>query len=135
MNDQKVSSVELVIPFADIDALRVVWHGHYPKYIELARSALLANHHLDVFEIEKIGIGLMVYEQHCRHTFPLFYNDRVRIDAWFKCIGVRTEIHYRIRNLSHDRGAARASTSLVFVDKQGRMLEELPHEICRRLDL
>ena len=134
MSRRSLCSVELTVPFADIDALRVVWHGHYPKYIELARTALLAKHQLDVFEIEKLGIGLMVFEQQCRHTFPLFYNNQVRVDAWFKSTGVRTVVHYHIRNLCHDRGAARASTSLVFVDKKGRMLEELPDEVSRRLD-
>ena len=26
------------MPFHDVDALHVVWHGHYYKYLELARE-------------------------------------------------------------------------------------------------
>ena len=33
--------IEVVPPFFDIDSMDVVWHGHYVKYLELARCALL----------------------------------------------------------------------------------------------
>ena len=35
------TSVEIEVPFHDVDALRIVWHGHYYKYLELARTQLL----------------------------------------------------------------------------------------------
>jgi acyl-CoA thioester hydrolase len=30
--------VELDVPFHDVDLQRVVWHGHYYKYFEVART-------------------------------------------------------------------------------------------------
>ena len=33
--------VQLEVPFHDVDRLGVVWHGHYFKYFELARTRLL----------------------------------------------------------------------------------------------
>jgi acyl-CoA thioester hydrolase len=35
------TEIELVVPFFDVDMLEVVWHGHYVKYFEQARCALL----------------------------------------------------------------------------------------------
>jgi acyl-CoA thioester hydrolase len=35
------TSVDLEIPFHDVDMMQVVWHGHYAKYFEIARCALL----------------------------------------------------------------------------------------------
>ncbi len=29
------------MPFFDVDSMNVVWHGHYVKYLEVARCALL----------------------------------------------------------------------------------------------
>ena len=29
------------VPFHDVDVMRVAWHGHYVKYFEIARCALL----------------------------------------------------------------------------------------------
>ena len=34
-------SVELDVPFRHVDLLGVVWHGHYYKYMEEARTPLL----------------------------------------------------------------------------------------------
>ena len=34
-------SIEVEIPFHDVDMMAVAWHGHYVRYIELARCALL----------------------------------------------------------------------------------------------
>ena len=33
--------VDLEVPFHDVDVLQIVWHGHYYKYMELGRTALL----------------------------------------------------------------------------------------------
>ena len=35
------AEVEIEIPFHDIDLMRIAWHGHYAKYLEVARTALL----------------------------------------------------------------------------------------------
>ncbi|WP_343034423.1 hypothetical protein [Candidatus Methylobacter favarea] len=35
------TAVDIEIPFHDIDMMEVVWHGHYAKYFESARCALL----------------------------------------------------------------------------------------------
>ena len=34
------ASVEIQIPFHDIDIMGIAWHGHYAKYLEIARGAL-----------------------------------------------------------------------------------------------
>jgi acyl-CoA thioester hydrolase len=31
------AEVEVVVPFFDVDSMDVVWHGHYVKYLEIAR--------------------------------------------------------------------------------------------------
>ena len=38
---------EISAEFFDVDAMQVVWHGNYVKYLEIARCALL----------DKIGYG------------------------------------------------------------------------------
>ncbi len=41
-------TVEHTVPFHDVDPLFVVWHGHYFKYFEYGREALMRAHGLDV---------------------------------------------------------------------------------------
>ena len=33
--------VTLKVPFYDLDPMQIVWHGHYLKYFDIARSELL----------------------------------------------------------------------------------------------
>ena len=35
------TEIDIEIPFHDIDMMEVVWHGHYAKYFEISRYALL----------------------------------------------------------------------------------------------
>ena len=42
------ASIETVVAFHDVDLATVVWHGHYLKYFENARWALM----------DRIGFGL-----------------------------------------------------------------------------
>ena len=71
------------VPFHDVDALRIVWHGHYYKYMELGRTALLRDRGIDVPEIGPNGYRLLLVESRCRYTFPLRYGDQGRVHAWF----------------------------------------------------
>ena len=34
-------TVAIAVPFHDIDSIGIAWHGHYAKYFEIARCALL----------------------------------------------------------------------------------------------
>ncbi len=35
------AEVVIEIPFHDVDVMSVAWHGHYVKYLEIARCMLL----------------------------------------------------------------------------------------------
>jgi len=117
------------VPFHDVDALRIVWHGHYYKYLELGRTALLRDRGIDVEKIGDAGYTLLLVESRCRYTFPLRYGDKGRVHAWFAALQPRLTIAYRIRNLTHDRCSARGQTELVALDNQGRMLSETPDDL------
>ncbi|HEY8376052.1 MAG TPA: thioesterase family protein [Nannocystis sp.] len=126
-------SVEFEVPFHDVDVLGIVWHGHYYKYMELGRTALLRSRGLDVDDIRAAGYALLLVDSHCRYTFPLRYADRARVDAWFASVTPRLVVAYRIRNLSHDRCSARGQTILVTTDHDGRLLPETPDALLKRL--
>jgi acyl-CoA thioester hydrolase len=59
--------VELDVPFHHVDALGIVWHGHYPKYFAAAGMALLRKLALDGGELIGERYRLVVIETACRH--------------------------------------------------------------------
>jgi acyl-CoA thioester hydrolase len=126
-------SVEHEVPFHDVDALRVVWHGHYFKYFELARTQLLRSCGLDAGGIVGTRYQFLVIDSRCRHGGPLRYGDRVRTSAWFSSLSRRILIAYEVWNLTLGRRAARGHTALATLDGEGRLLLETPAEIVRRI--
>ena len=49
------AEIELVVPFFDVDMMEVVWHGHYVKYFEEARCALLDKLGLSARQLLRTG--------------------------------------------------------------------------------
>ena len=126
-------SVEIEVPFHDVDLLGVVWHGHYYKYVELARTKLLRAAGLDGGDLIGPKYRFLVGETHCRHAFPLRYGERARVDAWLRDVRNRLHVAFEITNLTQARRSARGRTILVTTDATGRLLLETPDEILRRL--
>lgn len=127
------TSVELVVPFHDVDALCVVWHGHYLKYLEIARMELMRAKGLDVEDLRRMGFRLMIAESHLRHVAPLTYDDRFRVSAWLTEIEMRLEIDFEVFNLTAGKRAAKARSVLVVVGEDGRLCWGTPAPLLEKL--
>jgi acyl-CoA thioester hydrolase len=125
--------IEFEVPFYDVDALGIVWHGRYYKYLELARTRLLRARGLDAGDLVGSRFRFVVVESACRHTAPLHYGDRVRVSAWLRDVEHRIFIAYEVTNLTRGVRAARAHTIFATTDKDGRMLLRTPKPIRDRL--
>lgn len=128
-------AIDLDVAFHDVDALQVVWHGHYYKFFELARTALFRTCKLDVHEMIDLDYRFVVIESKCRHSFPLRYGDRFRVSAWFKDVEYRLHIAFEVENLSAGRRSARGHTMLATLDAAGNLLMGTPRSILDRLSL
>jgi acyl-CoA thioester hydrolase len=128
-------ALDLVVPFHDCDPLSVVWHGHYFKYLELARTKLLQSVTLDVPDVRGLGFRMYVTDARCRYVWPLRYGQTARVAAWFTDLMPLMRVAYEITNVSEGRRAARAYTTLVVTDARGHVVTEPPEEIKARLPL
>jgi acyl-CoA thioester hydrolase len=125
--------IELEVPFHDVDGLHVVWHGHYYKYFELARTELLRSCKLDVPDMIELGLRMVVIESKCRHIYPLRYGDKFRVSAYFKEVEYRLHIAFELFNLSAQRRAAKGHTMLATLDAEGNLLLATPASMITRL--
>src|SRR5699024_11256299 len=75
------TSVDLKIPFFDVDSMRIAWHGHYAKYFEIARCALLdrIGHNFD--EEYASGHSWPIDDMRTRVVRPLRFGALVRVPA------------------------------------------------------
>lgn len=125
--------VEFEVPFYDVDALQVVWHGHYYKYAELARTKLMRSCGLDGDELVETGYRLFVVESKCRYIAPLRYADPCCATAWFKDVSNRLNVAFEITNRTTGRRVAKGHTILATVNPSGELLVKTPPEIRRRV--
>jgi len=128
------AEVELEIPFHDVDMLGVVWHGHYYKYFELARTKLLHEHGLTGQQLTEHGLLLLVIEAKCRYPAPMRFAQRCRIGAAFSDVDYRLKIDYEVWNMTDDRRAAYGHTVLATLNRSGELLLRTPEVLLRHID-
>ncbi len=128
------AAIEGEVPFHDVDPLHIVWHGHYFKYFELARTALFRRHRIDGPDLLQLGYRFVIAHSECRHVSALRYGDRYRVSAWFLDTAQRVHVAYEVWNVTEGRRAARARTELVTTDANGELLLATPEHIRQRIE-
>ncbi|MBC7659148.1 MAG: acyl-CoA thioesterase [Chitinophagaceae bacterium] len=69
------------IPFHDIDVMHIAWHGHYLKYFEIARTALMQSLGLDWPELKTQGIAMPVVDAQTHYRKPIVYGQEIIVEA------------------------------------------------------
>ncbi len=112
------AEIDFEVPFHDVDMMGVVWHGHYYKYFELARTALFRKCQCDGPDLFQLGYMLPVVDSHCRYTAPLQYGMHVQATATLAEIKYRVKINYVLRDKQSGRRLAKGSTIQVAVKRE-----------------
>ncbi len=133
MNETK-SIIE--VPFHDVDVMRVAWHGHYVKYLEIARCALLDKIDYNYPQMEESGFAWPVIDLRIRYAHPLRFQQKVVVNANVVEWENRLKINYIISDLETGQRLTKGYTVQVAVDmKGGEMLFESPEILYRKLGL
>ena len=93
------ASIEHEVPFFDADSYRIVWHGHYVKYFEIARCKLLDELDCRYDDMEANGYFFPVIDLHIKYIKPLRFGQRIRIIATLKEWQQRLKIHYVVNDV------------------------------------
>ncbi|MDR1889884.1 MAG: acyl-CoA thioesterase [Zoogloeaceae bacterium] len=122
------------MPFHDLDPLEICWHGHYVRYFELARTALLQTVDYDFPQMRDSGYAWPVIELFIRYAQPLLYQQRVEVEAYLMEWENRLKIEYLIRDVESGRRLTRGHTVQVAVDMRTReMCLESPAVLLEKL--
>jgi len=118
------------IPFHDVDSLGIVWHGHYYKYFELARTALYRSLNFDVDDMERLGFSFPVIESQCRYSEALRYGQTIDISARFREWEYYILIEYRICETGSGKRAAYGHTKQAVCDLAGQLQPCVPESVA-----
>ncbi|WP_130863130.1 acyl-CoA thioesterase [Bacilliculturomica massiliensis] len=70
---------DIRVPYADTDAMGVVYHMNYIKYFEVGRGEMMRGLGFPYREMEKEGMMLPVIECACKYKTPAVYDDVLEI--------------------------------------------------------
>ena len=115
--------VEMQIPFFDVDMMEIAWHGHYVKYLEVARCALLDRLDHNYLQMRESGYGWPVIDLQIRYIRPLLFQQRVRVKADLVEWENRLKLNYLISDAATGERLTRASTVQVAVDMASREMQ------------
>jgi acyl-CoA thioester hydrolase len=117
------AEVEIEIPFFDVDPMQVAWHGHYVKYFEVARCALLRKIDYDYPQMEKSGYHFPVVEIYLRYVNPARFGQVVVAAAELLEYENRLKLGYRIRDKATRERLTKGWSVQVAVDARTRELQ------------
>lgn len=109
------AEIEVEVPFHDVDAMSVAWHGHYVKYFELARCALLRRFDYDYPQMEASGYLWPIVECHLKYVGPARYGQRLKVQARLLEWENRIKIGYLIRDTATGARLTKGYTTQVAV--------------------
>ncbi|MBF6568207.1 MAG: acyl-CoA thioesterase [Candidatus Binataceae bacterium] len=109
--------VAIKIQFYDLDPMRVVWHGNYPRFLEQARSAL--------FEMLGFGYRVMASSKYAypivglqiKYVRPLMPEQTIEVAATLVEYDPRIKIKYVITDAATAAVLTRAHTIQLTIDR------------------
>ena len=117
------AQIEVEVPFHDVDLAGVVWHGHYMKYLENARWAVM----------DRIGFGLQamidsgflwpVVGLEVKYIRAARYGERLSVLGSIVEWEAKLVLNYLLFDAKEGTRIARAQTTQVAVERETGTLQ------------
>ena len=114
---------EVLVPFFDVDSMLVVWHGHYVKYLEVARCALLDHLGHNYVQMQDSGYAWPVIDLQLRYMRGATFGQRLKVRASLVEWENRLKINYLISDAVTGERMTRASSVQVAVHIASREMQ------------
>ncbi|STQ91332.1 acyl-CoA thioesterase [Iodobacter fluviatilis] len=129
-------SIEIALSpaFHDLDPMDIVWHGNYPKYLEIARCALLSQFNYDYPQMKASGYAWPIVDMRLKYVKPARFEQKLIVRAEITEWESRLKINYLIKDAVSGQKINQAHTIQVAVDMNtGEMQYVCPAILWERL--
>lgn len=128
-------TVEVEVPFHDVDLAQIVWHGHYLKYLENARWALMARIGYQLEDMIGAAEGWPLVDVRVKYLRAARFQERLLVEAHLIEWQTRLVINYLVRDAANGERVARAQTTQVAVRMpETTLMFELPEAFVARVE-
>lgn len=108
--------IDIEVPFHDVDMMEVVWHGHYTKYLEVARCVLLDSFDYNYTQMLASGYAWPIIDMQLRYIKGARFGQKIRVKASLVEWENRLKINYLITDANTGERLTRAYTIQVAVN-------------------
>ncbi|MBB1339666.1 thioesterase family protein [Pseudoalteromonas sp. SR44-2] len=115
--------VEIEIPFYDCDPMNVVWHGNYPRYLEVARCELLRLFDYDYPQMHESGYAWPIVDMQIKYVASAVFTQKIKVAAYLKEYENRLRIDYVITDSLTNKRLTKASTTQVAVEVSSKEMQ------------
>jgi acyl-CoA thioester hydrolase len=135
VNARRSATVCFSVPFCDVDAMQVVWHGNYFKYFDIARDRLFSEAGIDLYQVAREGgVVFPITRTQTKHILPLRFRDEVECKATLVEAECRLVVDFELRLAGGGKLCAKGRTEQAAVRMDGWTLElRLPDFIRQAL--
>ena len=126
------TAIDIKIPFHDVDMMSVTWHGHYVKYFEIARCALLDRIGFNYNEMAESGYVWPVVDLRIRYPKPTVFGQVITVIAAIVEYEHRLKIDYKTVDKQSGKRLTKGYTVQVAVDISNKEMRYESPEILKR---
>jgi acyl-CoA thioester hydrolase len=124
----------ILVRFNEVDALHIVWHGHYVNYFEEGRRAFGRRLGIDYPAFIEQHIAIPVIHLEVNFLAPAKLPDTLTVTTrLLKSDSARLDFDYEVRRETDGALLATGSTSQVFTTPAGELILNWPPFMLERL--
>jgi acyl-CoA thioester hydrolase len=117
------AEIEFDVAFHDVDMVGVVWHGHYLRYLENARWALMDRLGYGLQKMIDSGYAWPVVDLQAKYIRPARFGERLKARASLVEFEHRLVVNYLVTQAGSGERVLRASTVQVAVEGRSGVLQ------------
>ena len=135
MKPTLTSRFEMEVPFFDVDSYRIVWHGNYPKYFEIARCMLLEDIGFPYQKMEETGYFFPVIDLQTKYVKPILFKQKIQVQAALREWEHKLVIDYLITDQQSGEKLTKGRTQQVAVKMPDHVTQFVsPPELVSKIE-
>lgn len=114
---QLINRTEVPVRFSEVDALGIVWHGHYLKFFEDGREAFGKQYELGYLDIHRQQFLVPLVSIHVDFKRTVKYGENIIIETTYTdCPAAKIIFNYKLYRSSDMELVATGASIQVFMD-------------------
>jgi len=124
---QLSNRTEAPVRFSEVDALGIVWHGHYLKFFEDGREAFGRQYKLGYLDIYEHKLATPLININVDYKKTVKYGDSVIIETTFiNSPAAKIIFNYKIYRASDKELVAKGGSTQVFINLEHELFITIP---------